>query len=148
MTQVSLDNHEFDNHEIVSDEDRQLRLFLQNHRPSVPSPALTLEDTIMQSIQSPLSQPKAGEVRIMESSPTPKSSRTAHWFANRQRLWMAPSAIAASFLVAWAGYRAMTPVIPSDAQLASLESFLESSWDNSLTPPENDSFFISPFINQ
>lgn len=89
-------------------DDRQWQEFLRKHRPVPPPAAADLEEQLMNAI---------------ERSPQTASSR---------RLWAVPSALAASLLMAWSGYRTLIPSPALSTNSASLEAFLENNWNDVL----------------
>lgn len=89
------------------DDDKRLVEFLRQHRGHVPPSAPDLESQIMQAVAS---APPQG----------------------RRKIWLLPSAIVASLLVTWAGYRVLVPHTASTASTntAELEAFLATNWDS------------------
>lgn len=83
-------------------DDKQWQEFLRKHCPTPPPPAVDLEEQLMSAI------------------------KTTEPVINRQP-WALPSAIAASLLMAWSGYRILIPLPRS--YNASLEAFLENNWN-------------------
>jgi hypothetical protein len=104
-----------------SDEEAALIAFLRQHQPSVPAAPIVLEDQIMQAIALP-------RQRVAPQQPT----RWEHLWTQWRRSWAVPSAVAASVLMAWGGYRLTLPAQPSAAELAQLQTFMESSWDGAV----------------
>ncbi|MBD2744048.1 hypothetical protein [Coleofasciculus sp. FACHB-1120] len=100
------------------DDDKPLIEFLRQHRGHVPPSAPDLESHIMQAVAS---APPQG----------------------RRKMWLLPSAIVASLLVTWAGYRVLVPNTASTASTntAELEAFLATNWDSVVgeTPPSSNS---------
>lgn len=90
----------------------QLTHFLRQHRPSVPPAPADLEDRLMAAV---MDTPPA----IPAVSPNP-------YFRLRSR-WLWPTAIAAG-LVAIVSYQRFLSPQPSEAELAELETFIESTW--------------------
>lgn len=82
--------------------------FLRQHRPVPPSPPPDLEERIMTAVAA---------------SPHAKT------FPHR-RLWLIPSAIAGTLLIAWGSTNLHQQPKPSAAELASLEAFLENTWED------------------
>ena len=89
------------------DDDKPLLEFLRQHRGHVPPSAPDLESQIMQAVAS---APLQG----------------------RRKMWILPSALVASLLVTWAGYRVLVPNTASTASTntAELEAFLATNWDS------------------
>ena len=102
-----------------SPDDPELVSFLKRYR-SLPPPASTaLEDRIISATQANRVGRVVGPVR---------------W-------WVASGAVAAGLVAAVSVYRALQPVPPNSADVASLEAFMESSWLNSVpdaSPSAND----------
>jgi len=94
------------------EDDRTLTAFLKQHRPVAPAPAPTLEAQLMQTI---VTQRQLDQVAQM-------------------RLWrrVIPAAIAATALLAWAGYRVIVPPPLTSQQVSELESFMETAWTGSV----------------
>lgn len=82
--------------------------FLRQHRPLPPPPDLDLEQQIMSAIAE---KPRFEERR------------------SRRLVLIAP-AIAALVLIAWVGKSLLMPPTPTAAELASLEAFLENTWND------------------
>ncbi|MBD1838092.1 hypothetical protein [Coleofasciculus sp. FACHB-501] len=91
------------------DDDKPLVEFLRQHRGHIPPSAPDLESQIMQAVASAPPQPQ--------------------W---RRQIWILPSALVASLLVTWAGYRVLVPNTASTASTntAELEAFLATNWDS------------------
>lgn len=87
------------------DDDEPLVEFLHQHPPQVPPAAPDFEEQLMQ---------------VVASSPQLRTKR--------RHLWAVPPALVASVLIAWGGYRVFTPSTVA-IDTASLEAFLENSWD-------------------
>jgi hypothetical protein len=94
-------------------DDQRLVEFLRQHVGSVPPAAPGLEQQIMQAVASSPQQPKDGVLGVF-------SWQNSKLFAGLAT---------ASLLIAWTGYRLLTPPKPSAAELATVETFLESNWD-------------------
>jgi len=100
------------------DDDSQLTKFLRQHRSAIPPASVTLEEQIMQTIAG---SPKAETF-------SRSRSRVVSLSAWKRQVWGTASvAVAASLLVVLGGYRALTPVKPTTAELATLEKFLEAN---------------------
>lgn len=99
------------------EEDPQLTQFLQQHRPITPSAPDNLEERLMATVMD------TPQVVL------PMPSRSQRHY--RRVLWLLPSAIAAG-LVATVAYQRLMPQAPSEAQLAELETFIESTWQGTL----------------
>jgi RNA polymerase sigma-70 factor (ECF subfamily) len=99
-----------------SDRDSNLVNFLCQHRPQVPPAAPDLEQQILQ------------KVKVYRLPTTSK----------RARLWLVPS-VAAGLALAIVGYRVFIPARPTAAELASVEKFMESNWQSTVSEnPEEE----------
>ncbi len=94
-----------------SDDDQDLVEFLRQHRSPSPPPAVGLENAIVRAISTP-------------------RDRAA---SRRWNSWIAAPAIAASFITAILSYRALVPPQPSAGEVATLEAFIETNWNNTLS---------------
>lgn len=102
-----------------SEDDRPLTEFLKRYQPVVPSANPDLEEQLMSAIAS-----------------TPQSRLTVVSKAPVQRriLWVAPAAIAAGLVAMVVNHRTFAPVSqPSPAEIAELQTFIESTWQDSST---------------
>ena len=95
----------------VAPDDRLVN-FLHQHCPPVPPAAADLEDRVMQAVESLHPQP------------------------TRPKLWLVPGTLAASLLIAVAGYRLLTPATVNSVQLSHLEAFLENNWNGLVNTDE------------
>lgn len=117
-----------------SEEDTRLTQFLQQHRPTVPPASAHLEDRIMATL---LDTPAA-------IAATPPRRQPAY----RRLLWVVPSTIAAG-LVAIVGYQTIWPTHPSEAELAELETFIESTWQGTLAEqPTTEAEELYPLVDE
>jgi len=89
-----------DDHDLVS--------FLCQHRSPVPPPAPDLEQQMLQQVQALAVKPQS----------------------HRLQMWLVPPVMAASLIAAVVSYRALVPPKPSAAELAALETFIESNWQS------------------
>lgn len=105
-------------------DDQKLVDFLRQHRPEVPSGNQNLEAQIMGMVAA-----------TPPSAPVPKFQVIP---LRRRSLWLMPPAIAASLFIAWGTNRLLTPVPPTATELASLEVFIENTWDEVLEPESQD----------
>jgi hypothetical protein len=71
-----------------------------------------------------------GRHKLLSASPRLPISASSVVKTLNQRRWLIPSAIAASMLIAWVGTSMLMPPKPSAAELASLEAFLENTWED------------------
>jgi hypothetical protein len=89
----------------LPNDDERLVDFLRQHAGDPPPAAPKFEEQLMQAVAS-----------------SPQWQRLG-----RRQKWILPSAIAASLLFAWTGYRVLMPPPPPDASLA---EFMENNWDS------------------
>lgn len=94
-----------------SDDDQDLVEFLREHRSPSPPPAVGLENAVMRAIATPK----------VQSSP------------RRWNRWIAAPAIAASLITVVLSYRALVPPQPSAGDVATLEAFIETNWNNTVS---------------
>ncbi len=114
---------QFPNH----DQDKDLVHFLRQHRPEVPPASADLEQQILKDVEM--------------WHPTFLSAPTRH---RRSPLWLIQSVVAAGLVAAIVGYRALIPTQTSPAELAKLETFMESNWHGTIgDPPEGDVFSMT-----
>ncbi|MBM0742925.1 hypothetical protein JOY44_15135 [Phormidium sp. CLA17] len=106
-----------------SEDDLQLTTFLKRHQPVVPSANPGLEDRLMTAIAS------TPQPRLTVLSTT--RSRTQ---VQRRILWAVPSAIAAGLVAMVVSQRTFAPASqPSSTEVAELQTFIESTWQESST---------------
>ncbi len=112
-------------------DDRPLADFLQQHRPPVPPAHPDLEDRLLAA--------------VLDTPPgVPGSVRRP--MVQRRVLWVFPAAIAAG-LVALVSYPTLFPPQPSEAQLAELETFIESTWQGTVAEqPDTDMEELYPLV--
>jgi hypothetical protein len=91
--------------------DKDLVDFVRQHRTQVPPASLDLEQQILQQVQASSVQPRH----------------------RRSQVWLVPPMIAAGLIATMISYRAYTPARPSAAELATLEAFIESNWQGTLS---------------
>ena len=103
-----------------SSNDHDLAHFLRQNRPPVPPAKTNLETDILAAIAEPADHP----VKLA----TPQIWRT--------RLWWMPPVLAASTIVAFWGYRALTPVTLSEAELATLAALIDNHQPSSSADPD------------
>ncbi|BAY22980.1 hypothetical protein NIES2100_27440 [Calothrix sp. NIES-2100] len=89
-------------------DDQDLVNFLREHRPPVPPASPDLEQQILQQIPASVVKPQR----------------------HLGRLWLVSPVVAASLVAAVVSYRVLVPPKPSAAELATLESFMESNWQS------------------
>jgi hypothetical protein len=100
----------------LPNDDRELSEFLHQHRPLPPPAAHGLEDQIISALED----------EALSNIPAAQPVR------KRRPLWLVPSAIAASLVAAFLSHRLLTPPQPSPTELALLEDFIETNWQNTL----------------
>ena len=102
----------------LQNNDQPLVDFLRQNRPDVPPVNEELEARIMALVEaSPSSEP------VKKSSVIP---------FRRRRFWLMQGAIAAGLAIAWGTNYLLTPKPPTAIELASLELFIEDTWDGVL----------------
>ncbi|HLO49427.1 MAG TPA: hypothetical protein VK211_13515 [Kamptonema sp.] len=111
--------------------DKNLINFLKQNRPTLPEEQPDLEHNIMAAIeQERLAGWSQDRGKISNSFIL---SRFAKNKTNiNKQLWIFPSAIAASLLVAWSGYHTLNPAKLSSTEEAHLEAFLVNNWEGSV----------------
>ncbi len=92
-------------------DDQDLVEFLHRHRSPSPPPDAGLEKEIMTAIEG-----------------NHDRSISRRW--NR---WIAAPALAASLITAVLSYRALVPPQPSPGEVATLEAFIETNWNSTLS---------------
>lgn len=101
-------------------DDQKIVEFLRQHHPDVPPGSEDLEARIMAAVEA--SHPSEA---IKKSSVIP---------LRRRSLWLMPPAIAAGLLITWGTHHWLTPAPPTATELASLEVFIENTWDEVVEP--------------
>ncbi|UBF29004.1 hypothetical protein K9N68_14890 [Kovacikia minuta CCNUW1] len=104
------------------DDDKKLIQFMRQHRPQPPSALPGLEDRILAAVEQP---------------DQPQRSRPRRWYRST---WI-PPAIAAGLLVSVVSYHTLTPPKPNSTYIASLETFVETSWQGTVTDSSDDDQF-------
>jgi hypothetical protein len=104
------------------DDDKKLIQFVRQHRPQPPSAPPALEDRILDAVEQPN---------------LPRRSRQRRWYRSS---WI-PPAIAASLLVSLASYHVLTPQKPNSTDIASLETFVENSWQATASDTSDEDQF-------
>ncbi|QLE43289.1 hypothetical protein FD723_24455 [Nostoc sp. C052] len=95
----------------LPNDDPDLVNFLCQHRPDVPPASPDLEQQILQQVKAYTQPPLRHYSRPRLVLPT----------------------LAAGLVAAIAGYRAFIPVQPSPAEFATLEGFIESNWQGTVS---------------
>ncbi|MEX0270688.1 hypothetical protein AB3R30_16210 [Leptolyngbyaceae cyanobacterium UHCC 1019] len=104
-----------------SDDDLPLTEFLKQYQPRVPAANPDLEDHLMSAIAS-VPQPRLTVI----------STKISTTRIQRQILWAVPSAIAAGLVATVVSHRTFAPASqPSSAEVAELQTFIESTWQES-----------------
>jgi hypothetical protein len=101
-------------------DDPRLTQFLRQHKPTAPNPAADLEHRLMSRLAT------------VDQPAQPKRVGWLSRYAPRSR-WVTFSTVAAAGLVAVVGYHALKPPALSDAELADLQLFIESTWHGSVS---------------
>ena len=104
------------------DDDRLLVDFLRHYRPPTPPASEDLEDRILTQITTANTQSNSVPLRRRQ----------------RLRYWAIPAAIAAGIIATLISYGALTPKPTSNADQTSLEAFIETSWDGTVSSDETD----------
>ena len=115
-----------------SEDDLPLTEFLKRHQPVVPAANPDLEDQLMSAIAS---------------TPQPRLALISTSQVQRRILWAVPSAIAAGLVAMVVSHRTFAPVSqPSAAEVAELQTFIESTWQESSAEqpdPQSDLFPVT-----
>jgi hypothetical protein len=101
-------------------DDQKLVDFIHQYRPEVPPGSEDLEARIMAALEA-----KHPSEAMQKSSVIP---------LRRRRLWLMPPAIAAGLLISWGTHHWLTPAPPTETEIASLEVFIETTWDEVVEP--------------
>lgn len=105
---------------LFPEDDRPLTNFLKQNRPSVPLASTNLEDQILTLVEITPQQ-----LQIVE-----RPQRRIH--PRRPVLWFVTSAIAAGFVAIVVGHRSFMSSQSNEAELAELQTFIESTWDGTV----------------
>jgi hypothetical protein len=99
--------------------DGDLVNFLRQHRPPIPPASADAEDRLL--------------ARIAAMPVVPARH------PDRRRLWTVSGAIAAGLVASLIGYHTLMPrPYPSEAELVSLESFIETNWYETVDTVDNE----------
>ncbi|MEG4842080.1 hypothetical protein [Microcoleus sp. B9-D4] len=111
--------------------DQDLVNFLKQHRPNIPEAVPDLEQKILAAIESDRASVFPETIR--------KKTRLSASAKSDERLkissvskWAVSSAIAASLIVFWSGYRPFQTAQLPDEETAKLEAFLVTNWEGVL----------------
>ncbi|MEG4809040.1 hypothetical protein QUA82_16110 [Microcoleus sp. F8-D3] len=110
--------------------DQELVNFLKQHRPNIPEAAPDLQLKILAAIESSQASvfPEANRKKTRLSA----SSKSDNLKISSVSKWALSSAIAASMLVFWSGYRPFHTAQLPDKETAQLEAFLVTNWEGVL----------------
>ncbi len=110
-------------------EDKDLVDFLRQYRPEVPSPLPDLEERLLQQLQVLPSEIEINSV-VKTNRKTQKINSPYHRLAAflSPSFWFIPSVLATGLVASLVSYRVLTPRQPSAAELADLQSIMESDW--------------------
>ncbi|MBH8576206.1 hypothetical protein I8752_25085 [Nostocaceae cyanobacterium CENA369] len=104
-----------------SDDDRDLVDFLCQHRPKIPPASPDLSQQILQQVENLPIQP----------------------LPHRSRLWLVTPVIAAGLIAALFSW-VLVPAKPSEAELATLQTFIESNWQGTVSEyPKSDLWYFT-----
>lgn len=111
--------------------EQELVNFLKQHRPHIPEAAPDLEQKILAAIES-------NQASVFQETHR-KKTRLSASAKSDDRLkispvskWALSSAIAASLLAVWSGYRPFETAQLPDKEIAQLEAFLVTNWEGVL----------------
>ncbi|EKQ68996.1 hypothetical protein OsccyDRAFT_1599 [Leptolyngbyaceae cyanobacterium JSC-12] len=120
------------------EDDHQLSKFLQQNRPTVPPAAADLEERILAIIEE-----------TPQEMATPERSRQRSRTFRHRGMWLLPSALAAGFVATVVGYQFLIPRQPTEAELAELETFIETTWQGNLAEqPTSESEELIPLLDE
>ncbi|MEG3837881.1 hypothetical protein QUA46_25965 [Microcoleus sp. MON2_D6] len=111
--------------------DQELVNFLKQHRANIPEAAPDLEQKILAAIETnhaSLLNEKHREKRRVTTSPKSHDRLKISSVSK----WAVSSAIAASLLLFWSGYRPFETAQLPDEETANLEAFLVTNWEGVL----------------
>lgn len=109
-------------------DDQKLVNFIRQYRPEAPP----VHEDIKARIE-------ANIMAVVSASPSSEPVRKSQVISFRRRsLWLMPPAIAAGLLIAWGTNRLLTPAPTPATELASLEVFIEDTWDGVVEPDTQD----------
>ncbi|MEG4531549.1 hypothetical protein [Microcoleus sp. D2_18a_D3] len=118
--------------------DQELVSFLKQHRPSIPEAAPDLEQKILAAIES--NQASVFHETYRDKTRLSGSAKSGDRLKiSSVSKWVFSSAIAASLLFFWSGYRPFKTAQLPDKETAQLEAFLVTNWEGVLhdSPQEN-----------
>lgn len=103
----------------LPEEEKEWLAFLRENRPTPPPAANDLEEQLMMAIAQALAS-----LRLASLTPIATSSQQV----KTRKMWLVPSAIAASLLMTLSGYFFLN-LSHNSPNYASLETFLENNWN-------------------
>ncbi len=111
--------------------DQELVNFLKQHRPNIPQAAPDLEQKILAAIES--NQASVFHETYREKTRLSGSAKSGDRLKiSSVSKWVFSSAIAASLLFYWSGYRPFQTAQLPDEEIAKLEAFLVTNWEGVL----------------
>ncbi|MEG4199831.1 hypothetical protein [Microcoleus sp. Pol12A5] len=118
--------------------DQELVNFLKRHRPNIPEAVPDLEQKILAAIESNQATVfhEAHRKKTRLSASAKSDDRLKISFVSK---WALSSAIAASLLVFWSGYRPFETAQLPDKETAQLEAFLVTNWEGVLDDSPQES---------
>ena len=121
------------------EDDYPLTNFLKQNRPAVPPAAVDLEERILAAIED-----TPQEIALTELPPFRRSRPS-----QRRVLWLLPSTLAAGFVAMVVGHQFFVPRQPTEAELAELETFIESTWQGNLAEqPASETEELIPLLDE
>ncbi|NJP09973.1 MAG: hypothetical protein HC866_11225 [Leptolyngbyaceae cyanobacterium RU_5_1] len=117
-------------------DDQPLTEFLQQHKPTVPAAAPSLEDQIVAVIEATPQE--------LTNSPRALPPRSQVVWLTRSRLAKVSVGIAAGVVATVVGYRMLLPSQPNEAEVAELEAFIQSTWDGTVADSPTDEQILPP----
>ncbi|MEG4346888.1 hypothetical protein QUB70_26950 [Microcoleus sp. A003_D6] len=120
--------------------DQKLVNFLKQHRPNLPEAAPDFEQKLLAAIDR--NEAGAKKLNYLGESQCTRSSKISRTIGFRK--WAVSSAIAASLLVFWSGYRAFETAQLPDNETAKLEAFLVTNWEGVLHDSSEESMTERP----
>ncbi len=119
--------------------DEKLIDFLKQYRPNLPEAAPDCEQRVLAAIDR---NDTARELSHLGNSRFTDSSKRSKIVGFPK--WAFPSAIAASLLVFWSGYRVLVTAQFHADEAAHLEAFLVNNWEGALNDPHAENLLDRP----
>ncbi|MEG5035503.1 hypothetical protein [Microcoleus sp. AT3-D2] len=110
--------------------DQELVNFLKRNRPNIPEAIPDLEQKILAAIES--NQASVFHETNCKKTRSSASAKSDDLKISSVSKWALSSAIAASLLVFWSGYRPFQTAQLRDKEIAQLEAFLVTNWEGVL----------------